>query len=189
MQWVRSDAKIDIQPGTQIEARDFTAYASSYGKMQSSTLASILIGGAAGVMLTDARVDVAGTVTTTGNATIRATTDHHLDVFMDVTGAMGLSLGAAVKNCMRANVFGLSAPSGLSSWTRIGMLCRSGSTTAETVWTSDSNTRPGADATVMRVFVPGFTPMESDSNTSATTQTVDRSAIIIRLPAAPASIS
>ena len=90
------DAKIDIQTGSVIDARNFVAYASSYGKIVASPLASIGGGFVVGVIVSHATVDVAGTITTTGDMTIKATTDHWLNVLNDNTAVKGMAMGFAL---------------------------------------------------------------------------------------------
>jgi len=94
--WEQVDSKIDLQTGSTIAARDFTAYARSYGKIQAAPLASIIGGFGVGIILSDATVDVAGTVTTAGDLTVRATTDHWLDVVNDNTAVKRIAVGFAL---------------------------------------------------------------------------------------------
>ncbi len=86
-------ATIDLQTGTQVDARNLIAYASTFGKIQASPLASIVGGFAVGVIKAKATVNVAGQVTTAKDMLVKATSDHWMDCLNDNTAIKGVAMG------------------------------------------------------------------------------------------------
>ena len=91
----QSDSLIDIQTGTAITARNLTAHASSIVRVISEPI-TFMVGPALGIAITDAKVNVDGSITTTGNATFRSTTDHTVSVVSDTTGMKGIAAAVAI---------------------------------------------------------------------------------------------
>jgi len=88
-------AKIDIQANTEIDAQNLYAYSLANASAITAPI-TFLVGPALGICLTDATVTVAGTVTTTGNATFQTGTDHAVNVFSDTSGLAGAAAALAV---------------------------------------------------------------------------------------------
>ncbi|TFH16060.1 MAG: hypothetical protein E4H02_06500, partial [Lentisphaerales bacterium] len=94
--YCESNSLIDIQDGASITGRNFTAYASSYANPSVSPTVALVFAGAAGVANTSAIVTIGGDITTTGDAVMRATTDHTINVVSDPTAMKGIATSVAV---------------------------------------------------------------------------------------------
>ncbi|NLX97528.1 MAG: cadherin-like domain-containing protein, partial [Rhodopirellula sp.] len=93
---VKGDASIDIAAGSQVSARDFKADASVYADVKAVPSWSLAIAPSIGVAVTNAAVNVAGTIIATGNAEFRTHTDHTMNVVADPSALKGLAAAVAV---------------------------------------------------------------------------------------------
>ncbi|MFO7964214.1 MAG: LEPR-XLL domain-containing protein [Desulfobacterales bacterium] len=93
---VVGDASIDIAAGSEITARNFKADASVYADVKAVPFLEFGVAPSIGVAVTDAEVNVAGTITATGNAEFRTHTDHSMNVVADTSAIKGISAAIAV---------------------------------------------------------------------------------------------
>jgi len=93
---VTGDASIDIAAGSQISAQNFKADASVYADVKAIPFLEFGVSPSIGVAVTNAEVNVAGTITTTGNAEFRTHTDHTMNVVADTSAIKGISAAIAV---------------------------------------------------------------------------------------------
>ncbi len=92
---VVSKADIDIQEATAITSRNFTASASTAATSVASPLLAFLLAGSASVVVSDATVDVAGSITVSEDAVIQAATEQTVKAVASASAIKGISLSAA----------------------------------------------------------------------------------------------
>ena len=92
----KSTATVEIQAGSSIHANNFLAHARATTSAITDPVAATLFGPAAGIDIANATATLAGSLTTTGNATIQASVDNTLNVRSDTTGAKGAAAALAV---------------------------------------------------------------------------------------------
>ncbi|MGH3371811.1 MAG: hypothetical protein ACRDPR_17605, partial [Nocardioidaceae bacterium] len=89
-------ATIDLQAGSTINARNFVASAEAKAFAVTEPILPLPVGAAVAVDVTDATLTLAGNVTTTGNATLQASTDNAIRVLADTSGLKGAAAALAV---------------------------------------------------------------------------------------------
>ena len=90
-----ANADINIGSGASIFANNFVAHSTAKVDVKSAPIA-IGLGVAVGIANTRSTVTLDGDVTATGDVTVRASSDHTLDVVGDASGVKGFTAAAAV---------------------------------------------------------------------------------------------